>query len=135
MRLWHKDLLDVLPRQQLLGQWRECHLIAKEIGKKGTPNHILVNRVIEYGQCHFESYCNQVQTEMQKRGYHADMHKIYQNLPEARHKWLPIEDIFPEWHNEQYLIQCLYNLQEKHDCKAIPDDEWAKIAKKYPKMK
>jgi uncharacterized protein (TIGR02328 family) len=24
MRLWHIDLIDVLPRQQLLGQHREC---------------------------------------------------------------------------------------------------------------
>lgn len=24
MRLWHKDLIPYLPRQQLLGQWREC---------------------------------------------------------------------------------------------------------------
>ena len=29
MRVWHKDLLDVLPRQQLLGQWQECCLVAK----------------------------------------------------------------------------------------------------------
>ena len=37
MRLWHKDLIYVLPRQQLLGQWRECCLIAKNIAEKGTP--------------------------------------------------------------------------------------------------
>ena len=31
MRLWHKDLICVLPKNQLLGQWREVCLIAKEI--------------------------------------------------------------------------------------------------------
>ena len=39
MRLWHKDLIDVLPRQQLISQWREICCIAKNIAEKGTPNH------------------------------------------------------------------------------------------------
>ena len=30
MRLWHKDLLPFLPRQQLLSQLRECVAIAKD---------------------------------------------------------------------------------------------------------
>ena len=48
MRCWHKDLISVLPKQQLLGQWRECCLIAKNIAEQGTPNHILVNRIFNY---------------------------------------------------------------------------------------
>lgn len=36
MRLWHKDLIEVLPRQQLLGQWRECCAIAKKPEGKGN---------------------------------------------------------------------------------------------------
>lgn len=35
MRLWHYDLLDVLPRQQLCSQLRECVAIAKDIYEKG----------------------------------------------------------------------------------------------------
>ena len=35
MRLWHKDLIDSLPRKQLLGQWRECCAIIKNIKEKG----------------------------------------------------------------------------------------------------
>ena len=34
MRLWHKDLITVLPRQQLIGQWRECCSIAKKLAKE-----------------------------------------------------------------------------------------------------
>ena len=48
MRLWHKDLISCLPRLQLIGQWRECCLIAKNIAEKGTPNHLLVNKIISY---------------------------------------------------------------------------------------
>ena len=47
MRLWHKDLIPYLPRQQLLGQWRECCCIVRNIAMLGTPNHILVNKVMD----------------------------------------------------------------------------------------
>lgn len=49
MRLWHKDLIDVLPRQQLIAQWRECCCIAKNIADNGYPNHILVNKIMDFG--------------------------------------------------------------------------------------
>ena len=44
MRLWHKNLICCLPRQQLLSQWRELKCIVKYNKEKGTPNHILVNK-------------------------------------------------------------------------------------------
>lgn len=28
MRIWHKDLIPVLPREQLVAQWKECSAIA-----------------------------------------------------------------------------------------------------------
>ena len=33
MRLWHVDLIEVLPRKQLLSQWRECCCIARRVDK------------------------------------------------------------------------------------------------------
>ena len=56
MRLWHKELIPYLPRQQLLGQWRECCAIAKSIAETGTPNHVLVNKIMEYPKPHFVLY-------------------------------------------------------------------------------
>lgn len=52
MRLWHKDLIQILPKNQLLSQWRECCCIAKNI----AINHILVNKIMDYGIAHFYSY-------------------------------------------------------------------------------
>ena len=43
MRLWHKDLIEVLPRQQLLGQWRELNSIFKLQNR-----HILIDFVYVY---------------------------------------------------------------------------------------
>lgn len=136
MRLWHKDLIPFLPRQQLLGQWRECCLIAKSIAEKGTPNHILVNRIMNYPIEHFFWYCDVIRIEMQNRGYKCDEAKLL--------KWFRADmdfplifysEIFKDWHNDRYLNQCLANLQEKYDCGGIGICEYEKIVdfvkKKY----
>lgn len=46
MRLWHKDLIKVLPKQQFLGQIRELTAICKDIQTKGKTNHILINKIM-----------------------------------------------------------------------------------------
>ena len=69
MRLWHKDLIDALPREQLVAQWRELSAIAGAIKKNGTPNHILVNFILDYDYNHFINYAAEVREEMTRRGY------------------------------------------------------------------
>lgn len=128
MRLWHKDLIKVLPRQQLLGQWRECCLIAKEIKEKGTPNHLLVNRIMEYPMEDFYTYGYAVFQEMYSRGYKVDIGKFnkyfnFSDLDENNVRG----DYFKDWHNARYLKQCFYNLQEKYDCGGISEEEWHDI--------
>ena len=60
MRLWHKDFIPVLPKGQLVAQWRELSAIAGSIKTKGTPNHILVNFVLIYDYDNFISYAAEV---------------------------------------------------------------------------
>ena len=57
----------MLPRQQLISQWRECCCIAKNIADKGTPNHILVNKVLDYNYQHFNYYTMLVVNEIKKK--------------------------------------------------------------------
>ena len=121
MRLWHKDLIKVLPRQQLLSQWRECCCIAKSLREKRTPNHILVNKILDYPLDHFYSYARLVESEMRFRGYKVDFEKFCQYLPFGGYVF--VVDIFADWHNERYLNQCYYNLQEKYDCSGISESE------------
>lgn len=134
MRLWHKDLIKVLPRQQLLGQWRECCAIAKNLNEYGTPKHLLVNRITDYTSSHFTEYCFLVISEMISRGYSVRKKAIEdctQNIIEADKKGAfgdPIRgDLFAGWHNHRYLNQCVVNLQEKFDCGGITDTEWRTI--------
>lgn len=37
MRCWHKDLIPVLPLDQLKGKWSELSAIAGKILLRGTP--------------------------------------------------------------------------------------------------
>lgn len=122
MRLWHKDLIAVLPKQQLLGQWRECCCIARNIKVNGTPNHLLVNKVMDYPIAQFYNYGLMVAKEMSNKGYKVDRTRFTKYFPLAART---IEtNLFEGWHNDRYLMQCYYNLQEKFDCGGITEAEW-----------
>ena len=147
MRLWHYDLLDVLPKQQLCSQLRECVAIAKDIYEKGTTNHILINPIMDYDLNHFRLYCNLVITEMEKRGYkvsdktkdklnkYINYYKEMMIMPTSKRMLILCENgykpLFDNWHTDRYLIQCLYNLEEKYDRGGILQEEWDKIYNKY----
>lgn len=127
MRLWHVDLLEVLPRQQLLSQWRECCCIARNISVNGTPNHLLVNKILDYDLSDFYSYSILVSNEMLRRGYKVDRSKFEKYCKCDRFISRPFEGR----HNDRYFLQCFYNLQEKYDCGGMTELEWCKIEVKY----
>ena len=137
MRLWHKDLIPVLPRKQLISQFRECCAIAKNIATKGTPNHILVNKVLDYPIGHFSVYIDMVIREMHKRDYKIKRESyinLIQNLDAGRKYFSDGNTdlntiIFDGWHNDRYFYQCYFNLQEKYDCGAISVVEFYEIVK------
>ena len=135
MRLWHKDLIPVLPDKQLLGQWRECCLIAKNIADKGTPNHILVNKIMDYPLSHFFHYAQMVEAEMRYRGYKCDFQKFFEYFRKACQGDVRTDFdrsvVFKGWHNCAYLKQCVYNLEEKRDCGGITQEEFEKIIRRY----
>ena len=127
MRLWHWKLIKALPREQLVAQWRELSAIAGNLNTKGTPNHILVNKVTNYSFNHFISYAHYVRTEMTNRGYRT-MDSVWNKITAVTdndYNILPLEDLFPGWHNDRYLEQCYFNLEEKYDCGGV-DEEWFK---------
>ena len=138
MRLWHKDLIPVLPKNQLIGQWRECCAIAKNLATKGTPNHILVNKILNYEPDEFILYTQKICEELLNRGYKINkdtLNKFQQNIK----YWCGFstvfyypENLFLNWHNDKYLRICLYNLYEKFICGGISNEEWIKLMEKIP---
>lgn len=125
MRIWHQALISKLPRQQLLGQHRECCALR---GKGWGRNHSVVNYVFDHLPERLVAYHWLVMNEMEKRGYKPD--KIWDD-PNYRGKILGIQEdwceedivdiwynysnnnlIYPE-HDNNYLEECLNNLKSK----------------------
>ena len=134
MRLWHKQLITVLPDKQLIGQWRECCSIAANIKRLGTPNHILVNKVMSYKLSHFYKYCQLLTAEMYKREFKVSNSAILKILAIAPSDirmegdvFITYDELFAGWHDDRYLKQCYYNLQEKYDCSGISEADWQRI--------
>lgn len=133
MRLWHVSLIRVLPNKQLQGQWKEIGSIRGAIEKHGTPNHLLVNKVLDYPLEHLIHYTVLVMREMKRRGMKpqgSSYLKIY-NLDEKYFNNKLDCKLYEGWHNYRYLRQCLYNLEEKYMCGGISKEEWQKIYDVY----
>lgn len=132
MRLWHKDLIPALPREQLIAQWRELSAIAGFIQKNGTPNHILVNFVLKYDYDHFINYALEVRTEMMARGYKT-MDSVWNKIVALKPDWkrLTHEEIYRYKMNPEYLKICYFNLKEKWICEGIKEQDWNKISQLY----
>ena len=128
MRLWHKDLIEVLPRQQLLGQWRELNSIYKKQDK-----HILINFVYDYPKQDLYLYSMEIISEFFDRNYKINFDNFDDYFSDLPYKPIATNKdiIFKGKMNERYLKQCLYNLQEKYDCGGISQEEWQKIEDKF----
>lgn len=135
MRLWHYKLLNGLPKNQLVSQLRECVAISKSIYENGKPNHILVNKIMNYDLEDFRKYCNMVIYEMvRNRGYNVSKSTI-NKLKTYINFWVDStvinDDIFEGWHNVRYANQCYSNIEEKYDCGGLTNDEWIKFHRSY----
>lgn len=133
MRLWHEKLIPLLPRQQLLGQHRECCALR---GNGWGKSHATVNYVFDHPFGLLVQYHYQVMQEMLHRGYnpdaawfnpayrgkHCDPYvypKIetyttseYQSFVSPCGERIVHKFVYPE-HNDQYLKECLDNLERK----------------------
>ena len=126
MRLWHYKLIPVLPNKMLVAQWRECIAIKRQ-WEKGTLKHRLVSYVMNYGKNYFMNYASMIANELCNREINYKMQYLdelsdFCNCPVFINKL----KTYPE-HNDRYLKQCYYNLQEKYDREIITECEWLKI--------
>ena len=128
MRLWHTQLITVLPREQLVSQWRECSALASNIQKKGNPNHILCNFIMDYDFDHFISYAFYVREEMTRRDYRT-MNSVWEKIVSLKSDYtlLPLKEVYGRKMNNTYFDICWYNLYEKYLCGGIKDEDWVRI--------
>ena len=129
VRLWHVSLIKYLPRQQLLGQHRECCALR---GKGWGKPHATVNYVFKYSPRMLYQFHLLVMKEMEKRGYHGD--KIWLDY-HYRGRQLGYADYntvgkffekYPE-HDKKYLAECIDNLRGKGVVRESEDELFRKI--------
>lgn len=125
MRLWHYKLIPVLPNAMLVSQWRECIAIKRQ-WEKGTLKHRLVSYVMKYNRDCFAWYIHQVYLEMLKRDIKCQEKYMNEIITFCHYRLWQDNLTYPE-HNNKYLRQCFYNLQEKYDRGIVSKEEWKKI--------
>lgn len=123
MRLWHYRLIPYLPREMLVSEWRECIAIKRQ-WEKGSLKHRLVSYVMDYDKGLFNNYTKSIVEEMVKRHLKVKISYYIEINDFCCGK--TIHNNYPE-HNDRYLKQCLYNLQEKFDRGIITKKEWDEI--------
>lgn len=133
IRIWHTKLITALPREQLVAAWRELSAIAGSIQTKGTPNHVLVNFVMNYDFDHFISYAYYIRQEMTARKYRT-MNTVWDKIVSLKPDWklLPLEEVYKNKMSDFYLTVCYYNLYEKYDCGMF--DNFDEIEKIYRRV-
>ena len=120
MRLWHIDILEYLPKSQLLAQWRELNSIYKK-----QDRHILINYVYDYDKKYLYMYSQKLLGVFIKRNYKVKSFDNFNNYFADTKERLSKEFLqrgfgkslkhyrFKE-HNKEYLKICYYNLKEKY---------------------
>ena len=132
MRLWHIDLItnSLLPKSQLLAQWRELNSIFKKQDK-----HILINYIYNYGKEYLWEYTMAVIIEMKKQNIDIKSFINADNYFDGLGEVPPV--IYDIWrfkeHNKEYLTICYYNLKEKYirGQKDFTKDVWEKLDNFY----
>ena len=118
MRLWHQALIDKLPRQQLLGQHRECAALR---GKGWSKPHSVVNYVFEHSPYKLYAYHRLIMEEMVRRGYRPDDQwwepsyrgKVMPAYETSQIQAQPLGSPIYAEHDAAYLAECLANLRAK----------------------
>ena len=114
MRLWHISMLPYLPKSQLLSQKRECDLIWKDIANGKQTNHVLINYIWDYNDYLIELSVDYwlLKIEFDNLGF---TFKFSNNFITKNVFYGYDYKPFENHHDDRYLLQCFYNLQEKFD--------------------
>lgn len=135
MRLWHKDLIQYLPDLQFRGQLRELVAIMHDWRDKGTTNHLLINRVMEYDKAELTEYFFVYENEYNRRYTNKLNIKYNREFVNFACRRMRQVYIYAGWHDKEYLRVCMANLYEKHHFgigkSRITDAEWARLCEGY----
>ena len=105
MRLWHEQMISILPKNQLLGQHRECCALR---GNGWNKKHKTVDYVFSYSPYHLFMYHSLVMDEMEKRGYRVSIEwrdKNYRGKEAEKYDDLEEKTIDKPIYKEQRILK------------------------------
>lgn len=127
IRLWDYRLISVLPNAQLKAMRYEIGDMVKQYPK---IKNRLVNYANDYDIKYLYSLFEDVLDEFDKRKINHNKKyddEIKKTVKEKSHFQFSYLNLYYEEHNDRYLKQCYYNLEEKADRGIISEEEWEPI--------
>jgi uncharacterized protein (TIGR02328 family) len=123
MRLWHEDLITLLPKKQIGGQWSE---IIGMLGKGWGKKHRVVDHVFTHTKYDLLLFAHYIYREGRKRGFNFNYSLLGKALSRSntgtaaeRREMLSVcrqaaltSKIYKE-HDNNYLLECIENLKNK----------------------
>ena len=139
LRIFPWQLLPYLPDAQFRGQLRELVAIMHDWKDKGTTNHLLINRVMQYPKYHllryYALYSHEYQIRYSKRIGIDITRQFIDFCFDKDYRFVPAP--FDGWHDKAYLRIVMSNLLEKHigiGKSRITDAEWKRLCEGYKKV-
>lgn len=144
MRIWSYQLLPYLPDAQFRSQLRELVAIMHDWRDKGTTNHLLINRVMDYPKSELYTYYL-LYSALYYKKYRKSINKKYDDEFKefANEDYRTVIDVrnnglFDSWHNKEYLRVCVCNIYEKYKYglgkSKVTDEEWNTLLDGYKKI-
>lgn len=105
MRLWHVELLPYLPDLQFKGQLRELVVILRDWRDKGSTNHLLINKIMDFPKEDLWIYFIKYHGEYSNRYKKPIDQSIYDEFVSFAGEHLKgWHRPFPGWHDRTYLL-------------------------------
>lgn len=131
MRLWHYEMISILPKNILIKLWHDCEAIGSNLERKGTTGDVKCDRILDYNYCTFEEYCTRVHNTMILRHYKINNRLgqlLFARIKANADKFHPSDivtvGVYKNWHNLDYFDLCYKLIKELHDCNVVKDDDW-----------
>ena len=149
MRLWHKDLLCVLPQDILIQQFEDCCKIYEKLDSNSVHSLNEWALPILYGSSNqeysnkmtFAVYWAYVFQHLDKdsrlkvsRGSLCMYHRCVDTYIESG-KEFEYNKIYDWWMGDRFKNQDLYELQRMYDLRQISEKDWIVITAVYPELR
>ena len=136
-RIYHKDLIPVLPDNLLIFQLYDCLSISEELYFNGEPEDIITKKITKYMPDEFYTYFKLVCDEIIKRKINSNIQldEFEENFVRNLSKYSGRETfsiidyprLFEGWHSTRYLQQCILQIEELYDNEFVELKDWFRL--------